>query len=122
IWRRIRRVRQLFRTKPESGAKRRFQPGTGPDPARALSPAHSRRSYDRTRRMGYALGAGRSGLDKLGRQGRLRRLLVIQRHGARRLHQVLGLVMMNSIFEHRSSGLRRAAKSSRGFTMMELMV
>jgi general secretion pathway protein G len=30
--------------------------------------------------------------------------------------------MMNSIFEHRSSPLRRAVKHSRGFTMIEMMV
>ena len=30
--------------------------------------------------------------------------------------------MMNSIFEHRSSALRRAVKHSRGFTMIEMMV
>src|ERR1700757_3158099 len=70
--------------------------------------------------MGYACGAGRSGLDELGRQGRLRRLLALNRHGAGR-QQIFGLVM-KPIFEQRSSTVRRRGEGSRGFTMMELMV
>src|ERR1700752_830228 len=70
--------------------------------------------------MGHALSAGRSGRIKLGRQKRVRRFFVIHEHGDRG-HKIFGLVGLNLTVANRFAALRGDPKSTRGFTMIEMM-